>query len=573
MGVHTKFIFLERLLHSFLSLVSIKQDDVEVINPYEEVNPLNRPPHTSDEETEFAPPIVSIADGDDEPIPPVIQFGHNFHVEESSSTGTLLAGNAWVNLPGSMGCNLDSIHRGVTRLDRKTFYRYKTEKRMEKTFKEDKFRMNAHESRTTQDIKSFIICLKMSRFTPALIILHHTPGQPEGYVSDDDMEEDEEEDPDEDPEEEPIEQVVPEPNNMDGFALHMNPQPKGNMNGWLVEDDNDEELEEDEIGDYNDKEMEMDDEDDCENNDKDDVEVINPYEEVNPLNRPPHTSDEETEFAPPIVSIADGDDEPIPLVIQFGHNFHVEESSSTGTLLAVESIHIHFDEIKEMSETSVANDTSGLVPQQQKPSDYDKSDPVPQLQNVSSSARSHVPSQQELDLLFGPLYDEFFTAAKGYAQEEGIDFEESFAPVARLEAIWIFFAYAAHKSFPTYQMDVKTEFLNGPLKEEVYVAQPDGFVDPDHLEKGLPTQESSLWIEASSKGMGSSFDLTAFSDADHAGCIDTRKSTSGGIQFLGDKLVSWMSKKQNYTAMSSAEAEYVALSASCVQVMWMRTQL
>ncbi|GJR52992.1 hypothetical protein Tco_1403513, partial [Tanacetum coccineum] len=71
----------------------------------------------------------------------------------------------------------------------------------------------------------------------------------------------------------------------------------------------------------------------------------------------------------------------------------------------------------------------------------------------------------------------------------------------------------------------------------------------------------------------SGFELTAFSDADHAGCIDTRKSTSGGIQFLGDKLVSWMSKKQNCTAMSSAEAEYVALSASCAQVMWMRTQL
>nr|GFB78649.1 uncharacterized mitochondrial protein AtMg00820-like [Tanacetum cinerariifolium] len=59
---------------------------------------------------------------------------------------------------------------------------------------------------------------------------------------------------------------------------------------------------------------------------------------------------------------------------------------------------------------------------------------------------------------------------KGYAQEEGIDFEESFAPVARLEAVPIFVAYAAHKPFPIYQMDVKTAFLNGPLKEEVYVA-------------------------------------------------------------------------------------------------------
>nr|GEW96224.1 retrovirus-related Pol polyprotein from transposon TNT 1-94 [Tanacetum cinerariifolium] len=72
---------------------------------------------------------------------------------------------------------------------------------------------------------------------------------------------------------------------------------------------------------------------------------------------------------------------------------------------------------------------------------------------------------------------------------------------------------------------------------------------------------------------GSSFELTAFLDVDHAGCIDSRKSTYGGIQFLGDKLVSWISKKQNCTTMSSAEAEYVALSTSFAQVMWMRTQL
>ncbi|GJT96429.1 retrovirus-related pol polyprotein from transposon TNT 1-94 [Tanacetum coccineum] len=346
---------------------------------------------------------------------------------------------------------------------------------------------------------------------------------------------------------------------------------------------------------------------------------------------------------------------------------------------------------------------------------------------------------------------------------EEVYFEESFAPVARLEAVRIFVAHAAHKSFPIYQMDVKTAFLNGPLKEEVYVAQPEGFVDPDHPEKvyllrkalyglkqaprawydelsnflmskgfskgtidptlfkikygedillvqiyvddiifgstnpkyskrfeklmhsrfemslmgemkfflglqihqspkgifinqakyaleilkkhnmdnchsigtplatkpkldvdlsGEPVDQSdyrskigSLMYLTSSRpdlvqavcycaryqarptqkhlkevkrifkylkgtiNMGlwypkdSGFELTAFSDADHAGCLDTRKSTSGGIQFLGDKLVSWMSKKQNCTAMSSAEAEYVALSASCAQVMWMRTQL
>ncbi|GKA05738.1 retrovirus-related pol polyprotein from transposon TNT 1-94 [Tanacetum coccineum] len=166
--------------------------------------------------------------------------------------------------------------------------------------------------------------------------------------------------------------------------------------------------------------------------------------------------------------------------------------------------------------------------------------------------------------------------AKGYAQEEGIDFEESFAPVARLEAVRIFVAYAAHKSFPIYQMDVKTAFLNGPLKEEVYVAQPDGFVDPDHPEKvyrlrkalyglkkalrawtsdpPIPTSNMGLWYPK-----GSGFELTAFLDADHAGCVDTLKSTSRGIQFVGDKLVSWMSKKQDCTAMSSAESNTMAL--------------
>ncbi|GJX69074.1 retrovirus-related pol polyprotein from transposon TNT 1-94 [Tanacetum coccineum] len=70
--------------------------------------------------------------------------------------------------------------------------------------------------------------------------------------------------------------------------------------------------------------------------------------------------------------------------------------------------------------------------------------------------------------------------AKGYRQEEGIDFEESFAPVARIEAIRIFIANAASKNMTIYQMDVKTSFLNDELKEEVYVSQPEGFVDPCH---------------------------------------------------------------------------------------------
>nr|GEX62087.1 retrovirus-related Pol polyprotein from transposon TNT 1-94 [Tanacetum cinerariifolium] len=353
--------------------------------------------------------------------------------------------------------------------------------------------------------------------------------------------------------------------------------------------------------------------------------------------------------------------------------------------------------------------------------------------------------------------------AKGYAQKEGVDFEESFAPVGRLEAVRLFIAYAAHKSFNVYQMDVKIAFLYGPLKEEVYMNQPDGFVDPYHpdqvyrlkkdlyglkqaprawydelsnflVSKGLskgsinPTlfitkhwgdillvqiyvdyiifgftnpnlskrfeklmhskfEMSMMWelkfflgiqIHQSSRGIfinqakyaqeilikhgmtscnsvGTSiatkhldadlsgtpidqtryrsmvgalmyltvsrpdimhatcycaryqakltekhlnavkrifqclkdtihmglwypkdtgFELTAFPYSDHAGCLDSHKSTSGGIQFLGgDKLVSWSSKKQDCTSMSSTEAEYVSLSACCAQVLWMRTQL
>ncbi|GKD11054.1 hypothetical protein Tco_1190739 [Tanacetum coccineum] len=77
-----------------------------------------------------------------------------------------------------------------------------------------------------------------------------------------------------------------------------------------------------------------------------------------------------------------------------------------------------------------------------------------------------------------------------------------------------------------------------------------------------------LWY---SKDTGMS--LTAYADADHAGCQDTRRSTSGSAQFLGDKLVSWSSKNQKCTAISITEAEYIALSVCCAQILWMRSQL
>ncbi|GJR64856.1 retrovirus-related pol polyprotein from transposon TNT 1-94 [Tanacetum coccineum] len=272
----------------------------------------------------------------------------------------------------------------------------------------------------------------------------------------------------------------------------------------------------------------------------------------------------------------------------------------------------------------------------------------------------------KLDELGGILKNKARLVARGYRQEEGIDFEESFAPVARLEAIRIFLAFAAHMNMVVYQMDVKTAFLNGNLREEVYVSQSDGFVDPDNpnhvykLKKALyglkqaprawydmlssfllsqdfskgsvdPTlfirregkelllisqnprgifiNQSKYALESLKKygfdscdpvdtpmvekskldedkegkavdpshyrGMiGTLLYLTAtFADADHAGCQDTRRSTSGSMQFLGDRLVSWSSKRQKSAAISSTEAEYIAMSGCCAQILWMRSQL
>ncbi|GJV01810.1 retrovirus-related pol polyprotein from transposon TNT 1-94 [Tanacetum coccineum] len=203
-----------------------------------------------------------------------------------------------------------------------------------------------------------------------------------------------------------------------------------------------------------------------------------------------------------------------------------------------------------------------------------------------------------------------------YQQEEGIEFEESFASVARIEAIRIFIANAVSKNMTIYQIYVKTTFLSGELKEEVYVCQPEGFIDPDHPthvyrpKKALYglKQAPRTWYDTLlrflldnkfSRGVvdltlftrktgkhillvqiyglwypkDTAMALTAYANADHAGCQDTRRSTSGSAQFLGDKLVSWSSNKQKSTAIFTIEAEYIAMSGCCAQILWMRSQL
>ncbi|GKF17925.1 putative ribonuclease H-like domain-containing protein [Tanacetum coccineum] len=130
--------------------------------------------------------------------------------------------------------------------------------------------------------------------------------------------------------------------------------------------------------------------------------------------------------------------------------------------------------------------------------------------------------------------------------------------------------------FTVYQMDVKSTFLYGTFGEEVYVQQPPGFVDPAHPNKvykvvkalyGLH-QAPRAWYETLS-----SFLLEAFTDSDYGGACLDRKSTTGGCQFLGRRLISWQCKKQAIVANSTTEAEYVAAANCCGQVLWIQNQM
>nr|GEV28482.1 retrovirus-related Pol polyprotein from transposon TNT 1-94 [Tanacetum cinerariifolium] len=185
----------------------------------------------------------------------------------------------------------------------------------------------------------------------------------------------------------------------------------------------------------------------------------------------------------------------------------------------------------------------------------------------------------KLDELGGILKSKARLVARGYRQEEGIDFEESFVSVARLEAIRIFLVFTAHMNgrLPNGREDCVSECFDScdpvdtPMVEKSKLGSA--------YRKALTCSQKYLSISKRNRQSGtiypkdSSIALTAFTDADHAGCQDTRHNTYGSMQFLGFRLVSWSSKRQKSVAISNTKAEYIALSGCCAQVLWMGSQL
>ncbi|GJU91191.1 retrovirus-related pol polyprotein from transposon TNT 1-94 [Tanacetum coccineum] len=315
---------------------------------------------------------------------------------------------------------------------------------------------------------------------------------------------------------------------------------------------------------------------------------------------------------------------------------------------------------------------------------------IPKTVSEESSSSNVIPTTMHSDALISEYLIEPKTYKDALTQSSWIEaMQEELHEFKRLEVrlkvIRIFLAFAAHMNMIVNQMDVKTTFLNGILRKEVYVSQPDGFVDPDNpnhvyrlmkalyglkqaprawydllssflLSQGFSkgTVDPTLFISRKGKDillvqiyvddiifastttelcdkfseiicskfkmsmmgkisfflglqisqspigiflnkskyaleslkkygmetcgpvdtpMDSAIALTAFADADHVGCQDIRRSTSESMQLLGDRLVSWSSKRQKSVAISSTEAEYIALSGCCTQVLWMRSQL
>nr|GEV69128.1 uncharacterized mitochondrial protein AtMg00810-like [Tanacetum cinerariifolium] len=271
-----------------------------------------------------------------------------------------------------------------------------------------------------------------------------------------------------------------------------------------------------------------------------------------------------------------------------GHNlFLVGQFCDSDLEKILETMNVTFDELSAMD-----FEQSSLKPGLQSMNSRQISSRL-DLTYAPSIITTQQPTEHELDLLIKAMYDDYIggqlsaatrtlfknkhdeentiiriktrLVVRGYRQEEGIYFKESFASVARMEAIRI---YAAHKSFTVFQMDVKTVFLHGTIRVKANTKGMNHFlkgtIDPtlfirlfdDDILVAMPTKKHLKEVKRifrylqGTVNMGlwytkdSGFELTRFLNADYVGCKDTFKSTFDKAQFLGEKLVSWSSKKQ-----------------------------
>nr|GEY24441.1 uncharacterized mitochondrial protein AtMg00810-like [Tanacetum cinerariifolium] len=250
--------------------------------------------------------------------------------------------------------------------------------------------------------------------------------------------------------------------------------------------------------------------------------------------------------------------------------------------------------------------------------------PLPKEANHDIEVAHMGDNLEKHELGGGVLKNKARLVAKGYRQEEGIDFEEYFAPVARLEAVCIFIAFAAHMNMIVFQMDVKTAFLNGVIREEVYYGMETSEqvdtpmvekskLDEDPKEKAIdltryrrmigtlmyltssrpdlvftvcmcaryqakPTEKHLYTVKQifiylrGTINMGlwyskySFIALVTFADADHDGCQDTRRSASRSMQLLGERLVSWSSKNKRAQPCNVIDEEVIHKVLTVVEV-------
>nr|GEZ07105.1 retrovirus-related Pol polyprotein from transposon TNT 1-94 [Tanacetum cinerariifolium] len=209
---------------------------------------------------------------------------------------------------------------------------------------------------------------------------------------------------------------------------------------------------------------------------------------------------------------------------------------------------------------------------------------------TTSPSTSYVPpSQNDWDLLFQPMFDELLNPPPSVVNQV----PEAIAPVVEVIPPVNADSTGSPSSTTVEQDAPSTSNSTTPTETQSSVVPQD--VGDDNLDMEVAHMRSdplfepktykealtqSCWIEAMQEELNeferledSSVVLTTFADADHAGCQDTRRSTSESVQFLGERLISWSSKRQNSAAISSTEAKYIALSGCCAQILWMRSQL